>query len=68
MEIYGPQGLRKFLRTTLDLSWSYLEFDFVVHELKILDSQIPQTSKVNFYLLNVFLGFNLLHEYFFIGI
>lgn len=42
MEIYGPRGLRKFLRTTLQLSWTQFEFDFVVHELNILDSQIPE--------------------------
>ena len=33
MEIYGPLGLRQFLRTTLNLSRSILGFQVAIHEL-----------------------------------
>ena len=33
VEIYGPLGLRQFLRTTLNLSRSILGFQVAIHEL-----------------------------------
>ena len=33
MELYGPLGLRKFVRTSLHLSRSILGFQLAIHEL-----------------------------------
>ena len=33
LELYGPVGLRKFVRTSLNLSRSMLRFQITIHEL-----------------------------------
>ncbi|XP_023702179.1 zinc phosphodiesterase ELAC protein 1 isoform X2 [Cryptotermes secundus] len=42
LEIYGPQGLRKFVRDTLILSRSALTYEYVVHELIPVAEQYPE--------------------------
>jgi ribonuclease Z len=55
VEIYGPVGIRRFIRTSLELSRSYMTYSYIVHELLPIEEQIPQDIKVK---LNLFLGQN----------
>lgn len=41
LEIFGPVGLRRFIRTSLELSRTMLGFSYIVHEMKVLPCQIP---------------------------
>lgn len=41
MQIYGPQGLRKYVRVSLELSRSELAYSYTVHELRVPDTDWP---------------------------
>ncbi len=45
LEIYGPLGIRKYIRTCLELSRSYCTYQYIVHELIPIEEQIPQDIK-----------------------
>ncbi|XP_028852620.1 zinc phosphodiesterase ELAC protein 1 [Denticeps clupeoides] len=47
VDIYGPQGLRRFLRVSLELSASQLLFPFAVHELEPTADQCPPEGLLN---------------------
>lgn len=46
LEFYGPKGLRKFLRTSLQISRAHLNFNYMVHELIPHSCQLPEDYKV----------------------
>jgi len=39
LDVYGPMGLKNFLRCSLSLSFSNLSYSFTVHEIKLPDIQ-----------------------------
>lgn len=47
LEIFGPVGLRRFIRTSLELSRTMLGFSYIVHEMKVLPCQIPPDVQVS---------------------
>lgn len=42
LEIYGPRGLRKYIRNTLILSKSALTYNYIVHEMIPVEEQFPE--------------------------
>ena len=51
LDVYGPQGLKNFLRSSLALSFSNLSYTFTVHEIRIQD--IQGTIVVNYLMLQL---------------
>ncbi|XP_006821571.1 zinc phosphodiesterase ELAC protein 1-like [Saccoglossus kowalevskii] len=41
LELYGPIGLRRYIRTSLELSRSMLGFDYIVNELAVPEKELP---------------------------
>ncbi|XP_018613821.2 zinc phosphodiesterase ELAC protein 1 [Scleropages formosus] len=48
VDIYGPRGLRQFLRVALGLSASQLLFRYAVHELEPTADQCPPEGQIGF--------------------
>ncbi|EDO40148.1 predicted protein [Nematostella vectensis] len=44
VDIYGPVGLRKYLRTSLDLCQSILGYSYAIHEIHTADSTSSQVT------------------------
>ncbi|XP_076587252.1 zinc phosphodiesterase ELAC protein 1 [Chaetodon auriga] len=47
VDIYGPRGLRHFLRVTLGLTGSQLLFPYAVHELEPTTDQSPEEGQLS---------------------
>lgn len=47
VDIYGPQGLRQFLRVALELTSSQLLFPYSVHELEPTTDQCPTEGQLS---------------------
>ncbi|XP_073322604.1 zinc phosphodiesterase ELAC protein 1 [Pagrus major] len=47
VDIYGPRGLRHFLRVTLGLTGSQLLFPYAVHELEPTTDQSPEEGRLS---------------------
>nr|XP_055054286.1 zinc phosphodiesterase ELAC protein 1 [Misgurnus anguillicaudatus] len=47
VDIYGPRGLRRFLRVALEISSSQLLFSYAVHELETSDDQCPVEGRLS---------------------
>uniref|UniRef100_A0A673BLK9 ElaC ribonuclease Z 1 n=2 Tax=Sphaeramia orbicularis TaxID=375764 RepID=A0A673BLK9_9TELE len=47
LDIYGPRGLRHFLRVTLGLTGSQLLFPYAVHELEPTPDQSPEEGQLS---------------------
>ncbi|XP_069034461.1 zinc phosphodiesterase ELAC protein 1 [Embiotoca jacksoni] len=47
VDIYGPRGLRHFLRVTLGLTGSQLLFPYAVHELEPTPDQSPEDGQLS---------------------
>ncbi|XP_026199588.1 zinc phosphodiesterase ELAC protein 1 [Anabas testudineus] len=47
VDIYGPRGLRNFLRVTLGLTGSQLLFPYAVHELEPTPEQSPEEGRLS---------------------
>uniref|UniRef100_H3DJP1 ElaC ribonuclease Z 1 n=1 Tax=Tetraodon nigroviridis TaxID=99883 RepID=H3DJP1_TETNG len=47
VDIYGPRGLRHFLRVTLGLTGSQLLFPYAVHELEPTGDQSPEEGQLS---------------------
>ncbi|BHF73533.1 Zinc phosphodiesterase ELAC protein 1 [Sparganum proliferum] len=48
VEIYGPQGLRRYLRLALSLAWALLDITYTVHELMFSPRQTVVQDYVKF--------------------
>ncbi|VDL94955.1 unnamed protein product [Schistocephalus solidus] len=48
VEIYGPQGLRRYLRLALSLAWALLDITYTVHELMFSPKQTVVQDYVKF--------------------